>query len=558
MAWPKISRRRFLKSTVYVTGAGLAGIIVSRIAPLVHLRTKRPSARPNVVVLLLDALRADYVGCYGARRRNHRGEYVSPTPNIDRLAQKGTLCRNAYGHSTTLHSLFSLHSGQIRSAFDPLYENRFSCHFPTFPELFRDNGYSTATLSANPFHYSFSWHTRGYDDNDIFVASLPAWRIGSAFEAQNDKGEIFFQRFKNSRQPFMWYIHLLTPHAPYWPARMFMQYFGDGQKWDERKRAFYADFLGGKKLDEQFRIEDHIAEITPGDLRHIQACYTANVYSADWFVGEIVGLLKDQNLLDNTVLVILSDHGDEFLEHGGVLHDGSMYQEDTHIPLLFTCPRGVATGRSINDLVSISDVPATLLDFAGIQDRLGDGRSLRNPLMGGAHPAHRQRVFSDCRGIAVREREGPKDWKAIIYDWQYSLPSGDERWRRNVGGKSPELYDLAQDPGETTNLAAQDQSLVDKFTELAKGYVKTGTDSWLEYVPSHDGPKNPREIVATDFNRLNALIKTVQIEPKKKTKSGRMEIKRVLEVDKKVAATGKLPQEMIEELQAIGYLGAGK
>ncbi len=546
MAQRTISRRTFLKTGLVAggaaaAGAGAFGMLRDAVSP--NLPRNR-SRKPNVLILLADALRADYVGCYGARRKNHLREYVSPTPNMDKLAEEGTFCSNAYAHSVTTHSMFSLHSGRPISAFDPLYEGRQSCYFPTFPELFKQHGYDTKTLSCNPYHFAFSWNTRGYQTDDIYIPERSYhWRVEAAIWE-------FERMIERITEPFLWYIHILPPHMPYNPSRLFFNYFDDGHRWDEEQQVLFGETSGFGRAD---RIIDHVAELTPKDLEHIKALYAANVYSADWFVGQVLEQLSRYKVLDRTVIVFLSDHGDEFLDHGGFFHDGTMYEEDTRIPLIIRYPDQVLRNRRLDDLVGIADVPATVLDLADIQDTLGEGRSLRTPLCETTASPHRQRAFSECQGVAIRE--GP--WKFIIYDWQVSNREGQKRWRRNKGDMPTELYDLSKDPAEKTDLADRHPQLVERFTGLAQEHVEQGAEAWMAHVPARGGPESPRDVPRFDFKALDGLVAAAANVPQDKKQDlgyRGVGIRDCLEIDKKLAQGEGVPPQLVERLRAIGYL----
>jgi len=561
-----LTRREFIKDVGLVAlGGGLAGIIAGRTAPRAHVGRRKPGDKPNIVIILADALRADYVGAYGGRMTNYQGEPVSPTPNIDILAREGTLFTSAYGHSITRLSMFSLHSGQIRSAMDPAYEGRYSCYFPTFPELFRQNGYRTQLLSANPVHYTFSANTRGYEIDDIYFGRScyidGKWRRHTDVEGAYVDARTLLEGI--GKAPFMWYLHIIPPHAPYDPTARFRDCFDRGKRWAKEKDVFLGELLDAriKKADglperPQY-IRHHLDKITPRDLDHIKAMYAANILSADWFVGRVVNQLDWLGILDNTVLVIMSDHGEEFLEHGGIMHDGSMYEEDIRIPLIFRWPLGVVAGNRVDDFVSLADIPATLLDWAGVQDELGDGRTLRVPLTRKMHSPHRTSIISDAEGVAIREREEGKEWKAIIYDFQVVLSNGVKVWRRNRGDRPPELYDLSTDPGEQHNIADRHPEHVGRFTQMAADYVASGEKLWHGYVPHHGGPRNPKEIPSWDEEFMRAMNRAACGEKEAEETLGRtVDFKDILELDKKLLK-GKISQEAAERLRALGYVGMG-
>ncbi len=585
----RASRRDFLKIGVGAVGGGLAAILGQRIAPSIHLPRRRKQ-KPNVVIMLLDALRADHVGCYGYRRKDAHGEPASTTPNMDRLAREGAMFSEAYASSSvTMTSMFSLHSGYERPTFDPLYESRYSCVFPTFPEVFRDHGWRTRTISQNPFHYMCSWNTRGYAEEDILLTGrhvergrlVDWWHAESAFKVANE------ELLASVEEPFMWYIHLLPPHEPYDAPEKFYAVFDDGYKGKLPKEIYYesgehseawadvaakADSLKGtigklpaedrKQLEalekalqswhgaraSVDRIRQYKDKLSAMDIEHVKTLYDANIYQADWFVGALVTRLRLLGLLDNTIVIVTSDHGEEFMEHGGIAHDGTVYEEDIHIPLIFKLPGGALGGRRVGDLVSMVDIPATILDLAGIQDELGVGRSFGALLRGEASPRKRERVYSDCVGVATREGT----WKHIMYDWE--VPGGDGGMlRKNTGLREVELYDLSNDPGERKNLAEAHPDMARRFGERAKSWVEEGAEIWMEKSGSFGGPESPRGVPVWN----EELMREIHVALREGRLSGKVERvgKEQLEFDKRLERPDYgLSREQVERLKALGYI----
>jgi len=505
----------------------------------------------GVVVILLDALRADHVGCYGYRRKNAHGELVSATPNIDQFAREGTTFTRAYASSSvTIMSMFSLHTGYERPTFDPLYEGRFSSYFPTFPEVFRDNGWRAKTFSANALHWMCSWNTRGYDKGDIHIPFRyldkhnrwqPWWKAEVALIQVREK------LFARLEEPFMWYIHVMPPHEPYDPSERFWDVFDDGYRGKLPEEVYREYGEDNRQIPVNARVRDNLEKLTPRDMEHVVALYDANLYSADWLVGKIIGQLEWLGILENTVVVVTSDHGEEFTDHGGVGHDGTVYEEDTHVPLVFRYPKRVMGGEKVSDLVSMVDIPATILDLAGIQDELGVGRSLAIPLSRKFHAPHRERVYSDCQGVALKEGR----WKFIAYDWLVGDSTGKGMLRRNQGRKPPELYDLSVDPGETKNIVSEHPELAASFEEDVKRWVESGTEIWLEKVPELGGPSNPKEVPVWN----DALMRAMHDELMAK-RDGGDGIDKYLELDKRLEEEDYgLPKEQLERLKALGYIG---
>jgi len=509
-----------------LAGGALAGAITSRIAPALRGPTKNLDDKPNVIIFLLDALRADHLGCYGYRRNT--------APNIDRIAAEGTRFENAHASSAvTFQSMMSLHTSYEYPSFDPTYERRPLVDFPTFPEVFKREGWHTKTLTANPWHYACSWNTRGYAQEDILIPEpyldrnnewIEWWCAEAALKQARDK------MFSNLQQPFMWYIHLMPPHEPYAPSDRFMRRFG----------CEYEGQLPEDVYSHPVDLRKHLDMLSAEDVRHVVDLYDANILSGDWFVGAIVSRLEWLDILDDTIVVVTSDHGEEFREHGGFGHDGTVYQEDVRIPLVFRYPKRVLAAKVVTDLVSMIDIAPTILELAGIPMQFGRGKSMVPMLSRSRYPGHRDRAFSDCLGIAMRKG----DIKCICYDWPVDATEG--KWRRGLGPSlATEVYDLCRDPTESRNLAGRDPALEAELVEDVKSWVESNAAL---------GPSDPRAVPKWNEELLREMHMTLR------GKQGRgedVDIKQLFFADKHLApdADGGIDPETRERLKALGYIG---
>ena len=391
-----------------------------------------PPPPPNVLILLMDTLRADRLGCYGYPR--------STSPVVDSLAAGGTLFTRCYAPSDyTQASTASLFTGQY-----PLAHGYVNSHYVleeakvTMAEIFAEGGYRTAAFIANGLAGRKYRMDQGFEEHfEKNRASAP-----ELAEAATE----FIGR-QTGGQPFLAYMHFLDVHDPHrlppaWFGRfadpaafafdmqdtllletMVMRaWWSTAQKWREKPR---------RESDVARYFEDY------ADL------YDSSIAYWDEAVGSILAALAEEGLDRNTVVVVTSDHGEQLLEHGFFGHANSGYDVGLHVPLVIHDPADKG-GRRISRPVSLLDVLPTLLERAGMPvPEHVQGRSL-GPFSGAGTEDDRgdRSIYSEGTFFANRPvgtliqtfREGR--WKLVL-----------DRLR-----DTKELYDLRGDPGETRNL----------------------------------------------------------------------------------------------------------
>ncbi len=396
--------------------------------------TTPQAPRPNILILLMDTLRADRLGCYG---------YGKPTsPAVDRLAQRGTLFTRCYAPSDyTQASTASLFTGQY-----PLAHGYVNSDYVledanlTMAEIFRDAGYTTAAFIANGLA------GRKYGMDQGFHEHFENNRA-SAFELAEAASEFIDRHSREGDRPFLAYLHFLDVHDPHRiPAAEFSRMADPS--------AFVFDMQDTLLLEtmvmrawwstvQKWRGEGE----DPGEVaRYFEDysdLYDSSIAYWDEAVGAILEALRRNGLDRNTVVLVTSDHGEQLLEHGFFGHANSGYDVGLHVPLVLFDPAEDGIGRRISRPVSLIDVLPTLLERAGMPvPEQVQGRSLW-PFSGTAkalteaRPIHSEGTFFANRPVGTliqTLREGR--WKLIL-----------DRLR-----DTKELYDLSRDPGETRNL----------------------------------------------------------------------------------------------------------
>ena len=376
----------------------------------------------NVVLVLVDTLRADHLGTYG---------YPRPTsPALDAFAQEAVVFTDARSQAgCTFPSVNSLLTSQLPERFLGQPEGRIGIPdgLATLPELLRARGWTTAAVSAssvvrrrpsdlNP-HGGFG---RGFD---LFLEDC-VWKSAACVNRQA------LPLLQSLPRPFFLYLHYLDPHAPYQPPRAHPRRFARG--WSDKR---FVRRGNPKPIGRWLYQGAPDPGVTPADLRLLVDWYDEEIAFWDGELARLLGALARAGLDEETVVVVAADHGEEFLEHRHVQHCRTVFDSSIRVPLLVRAPglesRRVAAGAQNLDvlptLLDLLEVPAEGVAFAG--------RSLRPALEEGRRVNGRQVSAQGAYHAVV----GPRH--KLIAD----LASG-KAW----------LYDLEADPGETRDrLAAE-------------------------------------------------------------------------------------------------------
>lgn len=372
--------------------------------------------RPNVLLLSVDTLRADHLGAYG---------YTPPTsPNIDAFAAGGILFERVSAQApSTLLSHTALFTSQIPQHHGASHIRNLplSAAALTLTEVLAAEGYQAASFNSggqldNIFGLDQGFET--YEEGpDAFAFSLGRTREWLA--ERERRGE---------KRPFFLFLHTYEVHHPYTPNAEDLALFAknySGSLPPEISVARLGSINGSRRrLDAE-------------DLGFIIATYDAEIRAVDRGFGELLALLRQRNLLEDTVLVLTSDHGEEFGEHGWVgWHSHTLYEELLLVPLIFRLPGERFAGTRATQRVRSIDIAPTLLDLLGIPSPASfDGRSLV-PLFS---PGGR---LEELPAIAFRDGPQGEVWQSFTL----------RRLKLNEG----RLFDLDADPWERRDLATVD------------------------------------------------------------------------------------------------------
>jgi arylsulfatase A-like enzyme len=469
-------RLKLSRVVIALSGAGLA---LAALMVGLDLRTdhyfRLGPARPNVVVFLVDTLRADHLRCYG--------HFAETSPFLDRLATEGVLFERCRSQSPwtkpSVASLFSsLYSSahqvvsyprQRGEALDPhlTREDILPKQVVTLAEAFGADGYHTVAFVTNRWIDPLFGFHQGFDD--FFSLHLEAppspkaagpalllnpgadyvnQRVRTYLDSRRPAGwERWLDRIGIHRRPLFIYVHYMDVHGPYKSPPPYDTMFDPvyaGRPDVELARSDWASC--------EYLLLDSLS------LNHYRSRYDGQVRYLDHELESLVNWVRAERLLAPAIVAVTADHGEAFHEHGSFEHGNFLFEEEIHVPLIIAGP-GFPAGRRSAAAVELIDLGPTLLSAvgAGVPEEF-EGRDLR-PLLAGAGDPEPRPSWSEnsVHGHHLAARiEGEKKW---IYDLDQAALTG--------------VYDLRADPAEAVNLlGAVKPEEVNKRTAAMQAWMK--------------------------------------------------------------------------------------
>lgn len=350
--------------------------------------------KPSIILLSIDTLRADHLGCYG---------YSLPTsPSIDRFAADAVLFEyvlsqsptTAPSHMTIFTGLIPRVHGILDSSVDIYRHRKLSANILTLAQVLGRQGY----LTAGFYEPGALWPELGFDRGfGIYDNRDSLWpNIITGKPQRFDLLRQLLRSSKAKKQPLFLFLHHYICHDPYLRAPQevidkFLKEKADGLPTGAKNVVTSA----GYDADRESFWKNADAH-NPAHQRHMTALYDACVNYSDLLFGEIIKILKDEGFYDDSIVILLSDHGEEFGEHGGWRH-GRLFIEHLQVPLIIKFPRQSQGGRRITETVRLIDVMPTLFEFLGVKKyRAMQGVSLIPLMRPGIHAEHLPVVSYSC------------------------------------------------------------------------------------------------------------------------------------------------------------------
>jgi len=378
---------------------------------------------PNIVLYLVDTLRADRLGAYGHR---------APTsPRFDAFTRESLLFEDAWAQASwTRPTVGSILTGLHPGSHGADREDRaLPDEVTTLAEALKTAGYRTGAFVANHLVSGRFGFDQGFDHwngGDESLYGAPAATLGKRALSWLDAG---------AGGPFFLYVHTLEPHSPYVPE-------------PEHAAPFALGSYSGDRDTRALLRLGQLKQLPPEGLRFLESQYQGEIRQNDAAFGALLDGLRSRQVLERSLVLFTSDHGEELLDHGGTEHAKTLYQELLRVPLAVRLPGARRAGSRETVPVQQIDLMPTLLRLAGARARAKlPGRDLASRWLGAAQPETQPPLlFAEERFTVISKaavRAGP--WKLILNS------DGEALWR---AGTPVELYDLTRDPAERTNLLA--------------------------------------------------------------------------------------------------------
>lgn len=394
----------------------------------------------NVILITIDTLRADHLSCYGYNRNT--------SPNIDKIASKGVLFQNTVASSSfTPPSMATIFTSRYPSSHGVKHgvfkknkvfnQEVLSDSIQTLAKVLNENGYVTYGFHTNPHLSKDFGFAQGFDAFNQFT-------FNSAMEL-NSKILRNMDKIKSSGKYFLW-VHYFDPHWPYYKRKPWISEYSSFES-EEKDEPGYLD------LPEKFSSVNNLKN-NRELLSYIVARYDSEINFVDMYVKELLHFFKEDN---NTLVVIASDHGEEFFEHNEFTHGQQLYEESIKVPLIIYAPSKLPADVKVKQQVGIIDIMPTILDILKIKSRQKlSGKSLL-PLISGNKKEERI-LYSELARLG-------KDFvSAKFKNWKYIF---------NVNTNQEELYDLSSDPGEKNNIVSTNEKLATDFRAKVKNLLSS-------------------------------------------------------------------------------------
>lgn len=436
------------KRRLLALGSGFASIAAASLSIPLSAQTQKP----NVLMLVLDQLRADQLHCFGNPRET--------SPNIDSLADSGVIF-------TRFNTVAPWTSPSFASLHTSLYPSRHGVtlfwrpgmpllnkDIPTLAKNMQAAGYYTTAFVNNSLA-GYPLTGSGFDEyyeRSEYAPDITQRSSGQAQEnvAATTASQVlqWLKTHHDSKQPFFLYVHFLEPHSPYNPPPE-----------DDIFKSGPYSFMTDTGYD---LVKGALLRLAAnGDqdaIQRLYQLYDGKIHNVDRYVGTILGYLKQLGLEQNTYILLTSDHGELLYSHPNdylTFDHRSLYDSDLHIPLIVAGP-GIPQGKKIEALASNVDTAPTVLDLAGAS-ALSDaeGHSLTPLIQGKVASINKYLYAGEDDEIPARE----------VRDDRYKLI-------RNLWTGKEQLFDMQADPGELHNVAAEDP---DKVHEL-----DARLDAWMK------------------------------------------------------------------------------
>jgi len=392
---------------------------------------------PNVIFIIIDTLRADHLSCNGYHRNT--------TPNIDKLSLDSIFYKNAISAAPwTTPSIASIFTAKFPVVLgfedEPII---LDDQFLTLAEIFKENNYKTRAIISHHYISSILGFHQGFDSYNEQNAKGHSHISSPSITA---KAVSFLNKQKQSKNKFFLFLHYFDPHSDYILHENY---------------NYYPDYTGplysGQPI---YELQGKAPDLSANDIEYIKALYDSEISYTDKYIGKFLHKLKESGLYNDSLIILTSDHGEEFFERGDhfIGHGTTLYQEQIHVPLIIKLPGENNKKLNIN-YFGLIDLMPTIISYSHLKN-INTLKKANNIKDYKKYPGSHQNIISETKWRNVQQSVIEKGWK-LIY---------------NHTRDTKELFNLMEDPAESRNLLMSNNKVLNK--------LNTTLTKWSDYIDS--------------------------------------------------------------------------
>jgi arylsulfatase A-like enzyme len=457
----QMKRRDFLKLAGATTGILTLDSWLGPVARYPAQAGANPP-RPNIVLIIADALRSDHLSTYGYSR--------TTTANVTSwIASQGVAFQQATSAATwTFPANASIMTGRSPARFSATWDVLgIPASVTTLAEYLHDAGYYNAAFVSAPFvrgRYGFS---RGFDLYDETAVPSSTSAQGIAAQVNTRAATWLGDNWSSITAPVFLFLYYFDPHTWYNPLAPYDTWYDP---------TYTGLFTGDYYKDGKEVQTGQVPLPNSADVHHLQALYDGEIAYWDYYLGQMLTLLNDLNLLNNSLVILTADHGDMFGEHGKWTHGNCLYEEVLRVPLLMRYPGVVSPGAIVTQPVQSMDLMPTILDWLEITPP-SDLQAVSIRALAEGQTASARDVFSEIEGVTDPQHwaywQAPHvplrsvrhgDWKLIHH---VTMPQADELYSLNSVSQYETTNQLTNEPA----LAQQLRDIINAWFGLHSGYL---------------------------------------------------------------------------------------
>ena len=444
-------------------GAGRVGFSTPAVlVPDVATPSDLPNAK-NAIILLVDTLRADHLSPWNPKTR-------VKSPAMEAFASESTIFMNAqapenWTKPSVASVLTSLWPATHRAKTD---DAKLPAAAEMLSEVFKEAGFATGGFIGNGFVSDRFGFAQGWDHYTNYIRENKDTKAATIFREAGD----WIEQHKSER--FFAYVQTIDPHVPYDPPQEYLDMYDPGEYTGQVTPRMTPDLL------EKAKRNPPLVTFDERDRRRLEGLYDGEISYHDHAFGEFIERLKRIGVYEDTVFVVVADHGEELNDHGSWGHGHTVYQELLHVPLAVHQAHRVPAGQKIEATVTTVDIGPTIYEATGVAiNSQAEGHSLQ-PYFRGDLPSGPAVAFSD------------------FLDDRRVIRAG--RWKLILRGLNPTLFDLNRDAGEQHELEPKDRPVAMRYCRILLGQFLGATDrhNWLNAVQALHGSELRQETIEID------------------------------------------------------------